>query len=41
MTEMEKTNMAKVNELKLYQREHFTDKIEKKLEPEIERRTED
>ena len=34
---MEKTNMAKANELKLYQREHFTDKIEKKLEPEIER----
>ena len=29
--------MAKANELKLYQREHFTDKIEKKLEPEIER----
>jgi len=37
MTEMEKTNMAKTNELKLYQREHFTDKIGKKLEPEIER----
>ena len=34
---MEKTNMAKANELKLYQREHFTDKIEKKLTPEIER----
>ena len=34
---MEKTNMAKTNELKLYQREHFTDKIGKKLEPEIER----
>ena len=37
MTEMEKTNMAKANELKLYQREHFTVKIDKKLEPEIER----
>lgn len=37
MTEMEKTNMAKANELKLYQREHFSTKIEKKLEPEIER----
>ena len=34
---MEKTNMAKANELKLYQREHFTGKIDKKLEPEIER----
>ena len=34
---MEKTNMAKANELKLYQREHFQKKIEKKLEPEIER----
>jgi len=34
---MEKTNMAKANELKLYQREHFQRKIEKKLEPEIER----
>jgi len=30
-------NMAKANELKLYQREHFSQKIEKKLEPEIER----
>ena len=29
--------MSKANELKLYQREHFTDKIEKKLTPEIER----
>ena len=29
--------MAKANELKLYQREHFSNKIEKKLEPEIER----
>ena len=29
--------MGKNNELKLYQREHFTDKIEKKLTPEIER----
>ena len=29
--------MAKANELKLYQREHFTGKIDKKLEPEIER----
>ena len=37
MTEMEKTNMAKANELKLYQREHFQKKIETKLEPEIER----
>ena len=37
MTEMEKTNIAKANELKLYQREHFSNKIEKKLEPEIER----
>jgi len=27
MTEMEKTNMAKANELKLYQREHFQKKI--------------
>jgi len=34
---MEKTNMAKANELKLYQREHFQKKIETKLEPEIER----
>jgi len=29
--------MSKANELKLYQREHFKDKIEKKLTPEIER----
>ena len=29
--------MSKANELKLYQREHFTGKIDKKLEPEIER----
>ena len=29
--------MAKANELKLYQREHFQKKIETKLEPEIER----
>ena len=32
-----KDNMPKANELKLYQREHFTGKIDKKLEPEIER----
>ena len=29
--------MSKSNELKLFQREHFTSKIEKKLTPEIER----
>jgi len=29
--------MPKTNELKLYQRDHFQKKIEKKLEPEIER----
>ena len=29
--------MSKANELKLYQREHFEQKIDKLLEPEIER----
>ena len=29
--------MSKAKELKLYQREHFKDKIDKKLTPEIER----
>ena len=29
--------MSKANELKLYQREHFDQKIDKLLEPEIER----
>ena len=29
--------MSKSNELKLYQREHFEEKIDKLLEPEIER----
>ena len=28
---------TKTNELKLYQREHFLEKIEKKLQPAIER----
>ena len=36
MTDKEET-MSKAQELKLYQREHFDRKIDKKLEPEIER----